>query len=463
MLLRSILPVDLSPVAPRASSHHTSSPIFSSEQGNVQGDACYKRSLYKNSSLLRLLPQYALSPGVQLNTWYRLPLKLVTEMGLPLEPSVADICSLELQCQLVCRRKQQGWVAVEGVDIRALTCDAWDMVSQESPWPGFDGSGYGGMDYRFTRCVADEFYLLIDACQPQSSSVRILSVTLGPFRLDTTSNNQSSSLVTHAAVSDAETRQQIHRALRIPGHQTYFMLQENWCHTTTGKLWDSALILASIFTQAMQKNPQLLANRRIIDLSAGTGYIGLLMAHLQDHYCQSLGNEAPPEIILTDIAEGLDHIRRNHRLNEFSSMRPKIEPLHWGDTKAAKKIVKERPVDIIIASDLLYNACDFVPLIRTLRDLSTPGITVIYLGYKRRGFGSTEEQQFFKLCQPYFDIRRCSNIPPAQHVDWERAQGCLLPQAYEPNNEESCTPFLGRQQRSSVQIYRLALITNAKN
>ncbi|GAB5588507.1 hypothetical protein Unana1_03407 [Umbelopsis nana] len=136
----------------------------------------------------------------------------------------------------------------------------------------------------------------------------------------------------------------------------------------------------------------------------------------------------PPLITLTDLQEALPLIRHNYLLNmppqylhqsdhssrDASKDRPfvSIMPLRWGFQCDAQKFIGSKPIDYLIASDVLYDASKTSALAHTLIHLSTPDVTVVYLVYKRRALKREEEEAFFDECRQYFDISvmpACSN------------------------------------------------------
>lgn len=143
-----------------------------------------------------------------------------------------------------------------------------------------------------------------------------------------------------------------------------------------------------------------------------TGYIGIYIAKLHQNHPQ------PPIIILTDTKEALPLLYENQTINQVNV---DINTLHWGKKKDARRITSATtnvtkfkpfhmtkktscPLDIVIASDLLYNAKDMVNLVQTFLDLCTYGKTVIYFGYKNRGLKEEELIQFFQLCRVHFHV-----------------------------------------------------------
>lgn len=117
------------------------------------------------------------------------------------------------------------------------------------------------------------------------------------------------------------------------------------------------------------------------------------------------------KITITELDEAVDLIDKNIAINHYlvsSSFSSAAKPnnlistknLLWGNTEQAKTCGK---ADLIIASDVLYEAQFFEDLVKCFVDLSKP-TTRIYIGYKRRGFDEAEEKRFWTLCQQHFQV-----------------------------------------------------------
>lgn len=108
------------------------------------------------------------------------------------------------------------------------------------------------------------------------------------------------------------------------------------------------------------------------------------------------------KITITEIEEAVDLISKNVSINEYltTQIDLQVKTLLWGNSEEAKACGK---VDVIIASDVLYEAQFFEDLVKTFVDLCSP-TTRIYIGYKRRGFSEEEEKHFWSLCEAHFNV-----------------------------------------------------------
>lgn len=78
-------------------------------------------------------------------------------------------------------------------------------------------------------------------------------------------------------INELERRQ--YRTLQSSlSNDTYFLLKEQWGFGTPGKVWDTAIVMTQILINLFTAYPNHFSNKRILDLSAGTGYIGLSIA-----------------------------------------------------------------------------------------------------------------------------------------------------------------------------------------
>lgn len=359
-------------------------------------ETSFSKPLYKNSNLLRVVLHRRIENRIQLKEWYRIDLKLVTEMGLLMDQHPHLI---KLTCTILVNNKSS---LTHQIQSRPISEDAWDPDAAKSE--GFlPFKSIGGIEYRLISAVQEgPFYLSFT-----TTDSRVLSLTVGPIYIQ--DKQEQDWLPT---LHDLEGQQ--YRALQSSlSKSTYFLLREQWNFGTPGKIWDSAIVMTDILLKIFATDPTHLSNKRVLDLSAGTGYIGLSIAQCYQE-CKE-----PPHIILTDLEEALGLIKENQILNGIQqSSRLSIRTLSWGNKKEAANITKDGVLDVIIASDVLYNVEHFAKLISTFRDLCDAS-TIIYLCYKQRGLTVQEENSFFGQCKKYFRISQLQNIEQQQLKTFE--------------------------------------------
>lgn len=151
----------------------------------------------------------------------------------------------------------------------------------------------------------------------------------------------------------------------------------------------------------------------MIIIMAATCSTGLLGIYLGKHGIHAT---------ITELDEAVGLIRENKARNGDPPA-VDIKPLLWGDESQAAACGK---ADIIVASDVLYETEFFEDLAQALVHLCKP-TTVIYIGYKRRGLDTSDEERFWSLCRAQgFDIsvqdtQTCA-LAQATHVQIFRLQ-----------------------------------------
>lgn len=363
----------------------------------------FQKRLYTNSNILRIVLHKPIRENISLDTWYRIDMKLVTEMGLTTDRHASPI---QVSCNVLyknnfCHGKFR-------IQTRPVAEDAWDPEVAKSE--GFNAyNPIGGIEYKIDSYDDDgndhsiPFYITLNANKRKD----ILPLTVGPFFINSASGIEGWQ-ETSENINELEGQQYRTLSSSLSDSTTYFLLKEQWDFGTPGKIWDSAIIMTNVLLSVCQADPTYLSNKRLLDLSAGTGYIGLSIAQ----YYQNRPQYQSPNIVLTDLKEALSLIDQNRKLNNIEqSSHLEITPLSWGDKIEADNIVggSNEPLDIIIASDVLYNVAHFPNLISTFLHLSTKD-TVIYFGYKQRGLTHEEEVLFFDQCRQYFDIVQIVHI-----------------------------------------------------
>lgn len=174
-------------------------------------------------------------------------------------------------------------------------------------------------------------------------------------------------------------------------------------------------------------------------------------------------------ITLTDLPEALGLLKHNMKtnFNNKPDSRIGVSALTWGNQSDASKVLARGKADIILASDVLYQPKLFPALIKSLVHLSTPGKTVIYLGYKRRGLQEADEKDFFDRAGKHFHIDVLQrDIEEYQHpVEWEKSVGFVEKDHGDLDGigwlgRNACSRseevvFGGYSKESGVTVYRL--------
>lgn len=344
-------------------------------------DDVFSKALYTNANIPRIVLRRPIRQMIRCGQWNRIDLELVTEMGLPVENKEAILLSGKIIAS------QSGYYeTLMTVDLRPIFIeDGWETEVAHSE--GFNAySSIGGLEYRVNHTIDQPFFIML-----QSNNESILPLCVGPIHIGPDKEHMDTM---------NEQQQQQYRAIEVKNSR-FFLIKEQWEDGTPGKVWDSALVIVNL----LMKNVDMLLGKRILDLSAGTGYIGLSLAQ----FFQSSDYQQKPSVVLSDIPEALDLIKVNQELN---NIRPdndhlKIESLLWGNRRNAKNVLKTQrgeELDIIIASDIIYRKNDFSKIVTAFQQLCTPR-TTIYMGYKTRGLKPFEEKEFFDICKKPFNIQ----------------------------------------------------------
>ena len=153
--------------------------------------------------------------------------------------------------------------------------------------------------------------------------------------------------------------------LRAGGLNVRLAQQGNTLAAKGGVCWGAARALCALFAADPARVD--LAGKRVLELGAGTGAVGLWIALAYP----------TARVTLTDLAEALPLLRTNRGLNDLAD-RVRVRELAFGDSIS-------EPFDVIIGSDLLYSVrCEVAwrPLAATLA--SAPGGVVMWLAIQER-------------------------------------------------------------------------------
>jgi len=180
-------------------------------------------------------------------------------------------------------------------------------------------------------------------------------------------------------------------------------------------------------TNADGMTPNSLPPIRILEIGAGTGYVGIALAKRLQPNCT---------LILTDLEEVVplmeknvaQHLPNNNNNNNKQARADKVapvatsasavavstdasgqcahvlvEPLAWGNSDHATKILAAGKIEYIIASDLVYFPELYPPLLATLREITVVGETKVIFGYRERA--PWKETPFWEEFGRYFEIK----------------------------------------------------------
>ncbi|KAI0098699.1 putative methyltransferase-domain-containing protein [Nemania sp. FL0031] len=186
-------------------------------------------------------------------------------------------------------------------------------------------------------------------------------------------------------------------------------LHEDLKNGCGGQLWPAGMTLARYLLKYHKKS---LAGKRILELGAGGGLVGLAVARGCD-----LGDDDHSPLYITDQMEMFSLMRHNIALNGLEG---KVEAmlLNWGEPLPAAVVAN--PPDVILAADCVYFEPAFPLLQTTLTDLLAlrPGVVVYFCFKKRR----RADMQFLKQARRRFHV---AEVEDDERPVWSR-QGLFM-------------------------------------
>ncbi|XP_069012430.1 EEF1A lysine methyltransferase 3-like [Embiotoca jacksoni] len=133
------------------------------------------------------------------------------------------------------------------------------------------------------------------------------------------------------------------------------------------RVWEAALHLCRYF----EEKPVQLTGKRVIELGAGTGVVGILAARLG------------ADVTLTDLPMALPHLEANVSANRpcggWPSFPPAVRPLSWGEDH----MNFPSDWDLALCADIIYLPETYPLVVETLAHLCKNG-AFVYLSSKMR-------------------------------------------------------------------------------
>lgn len=118
---------------------------------------------------------------------------------------------------------------------------------------------------------------------------------------------------------------------------------------TSRRLWPTALVLS----RYLCVHPELVRGKRVVELGAGAGAVGLV--------CAALGAR---HVVLTDMADALPLLRDNVARNAIGSAGGggvvDTAPCRWGDEADASALLAGGGFDVVIACEVVYKQDELV-------------------------------------------------------------------------------------------------------
>ncbi|KAI9980102.1 hypothetical protein PInf_026700 [Phytophthora infestans] len=170
-----------------------------------------------------------------------------------------------------------------------------------------------------------------------------------------------------------------------------------------GVVWNCARAMVLFF----EVEPHLVTQRHVLELGAGPGAVGLALAST----CEV------SSLLFTDLESVVPLTRDNARFAArhhesiatlIASNRLNVQPLRWGEPLDDN--IASRRVDVVVASDCLYESASHSALMSTLqeltdiseRDPASQHLPIVLLAFKQRI--PENEKLFFESISEHFEI-----------------------------------------------------------
>mmetsp|Transcript_16689 Transcript_16689/g.34026 ORF Transcript_16689/g.34026 Transcript_16689/m.34026 type:complete len:252 (+) Transcript_16689:56-811(+) len=166
---------------------------------------------------------------------------------------------------------------------------------------------------------------------------------------------------------------------------TCLNLEVNWGVGVGGGLWPAATLLLNQMARRLDFFQSRVKGRRVLELGAGTGLLGLGASCLL----------RPAELVLSDLENHTALLKRNADANKimygegggaFASEGTvvRVEAYDWNKAEAAGRLAG--PFDVILGGDLAYNPGLYRPLVAAITANSDEH-TITWLGVTRSDTG----------------------------------------------------------------------------
>ena len=180
-----------------------------------------------------------------------------------------------------------------------------------------------------------------------------------------------------------------------------------------GKVWDAAVALLSHLAPQQQESvgagSSLVCGKRVLELGAGTGLVGLS--------CALLGASS---VVVTDMADVVPLLALNAALNAQllqdigrpagdDSARVTAAEMLWG---SAADVEAHDAFELVVASDVVYDPAGYEPLLQTLNmlcdriDPAAPPLLIV-LAHRHR---HPEDWRFFDKLYVQFDVEVTAQV-----------------------------------------------------
>ena len=176
-----------------------------------------------------------------------------------------------------------------------------------------------------------------------------------------------------------------------------------------GKVWDAALA-AKRWLSAGGRAERWVVGKKVVEVGSGTGILGLYATALFDLEMMVM-TDLPEAVALMEANVALNRLAG--RLGEAAAQRLRCRPLPWGDEAAAAAVAETlggvSEIDLVIASDCVYEPDGYAPLVQTLCSLCVCGGADALIAYRHR---NPESHRFFAMLRERFAVEELEGLGP---------------------------------------------------
>ncbi|XP_027084456.1 uncharacterized protein [Coffea arabica] len=153
------------------------------------------------------------------------------------------------------------------------------------------------------------------------------------------------------------------------GNKLFIHELEDVCDSVTGRaltgswIWDSAVVLSNWISARAQLGYDL-SSKTVLELGAGTGLPGLTAARL-----------GASRVVLTDIKPLIPLLEKNVEVNGLGD-RVLACQLAWGSDEIPSQLNELGHVDLVLLSDVFFDAAEMGGLAKTLKKVCGKETTV---------------------------------------------------------------------------------------
>jgi predicted nicotinamide N-methyase len=169
-------------------------------------------------------------------------------------------------------------------------------------------------------------------------------------------------------------------------------------------VWDGAMLLARF----IEKVPNIIKNKRVIELGSGCGVVGIAAAI-----------SGCKEVVMTDLSYALPLMRKNVERNEAAWKDKEVvvscKECDWFQPPAVDELLGEdnNKADVLLVADCVWLPSLIAPLLQTLK-LYTNDSTEVFITYQQRG--KEAHDLFLEGIHELFDVVDVDTLKAADLV-----------------------------------------------